>query len=242
MERIEPKPSTLKALFAHCGNECAFPGCDQSIVDDRNILVGEVCHINAVKKEDARYDASLTKECLRSYDNLIILCHAHHRRIDTLADEHPVPTLKSMRADHEKRVAHRIFAVSDQLIDDVLVQLLETDWQPYFGPVIDHLMQEINAGRRGQAGMNWMSASIGELLDAELYLLTMRALTKVSPSDKSRLLREHFEWRETRFLESQGAVESHGGSLAKLEFNIKFNELTEGRIKVIRHLYLHEDV
>ncbi|HEY0789464.1 MAG TPA: HNH endonuclease [Chthoniobacterales bacterium] len=242
MERLEPKPSTLKALFARCGNECSFSGCIQPIVDDRGILVGEVCHINAVKKEDARYNASLSSEYLRSYDNLILLCHAHHRRIDALAEEFSVEALTEMRAFHEKRVSHKVFTVSDQLIDDALLQLLEIGPTPHFWSIIDHFMREISEDRVKQSGVNWMSASVCELLDTQLYILTLRALAKAPLPLRSRLLREHLEWCETRLLESHAAVESHGGSLAKWEFNSKFNQLTEERIKVVRRAYLHESV
>lgn len=83
-ERIPPKTSTLKALFAKSGNLCAFPGCDQPIIDDRNLFIAEVCHINAVKKLGARYDPEKSDEYLRSFENLIILCHPHHKRIDSV--------------------------------------------------------------------------------------------------------------------------------------------------------------
>jgi hypothetical protein len=150
MERLPPKPSTLRVLFAKSGNECSFPGCGQPLVDERNLFVGEVCHINAVKDTEARYDATKTDEELRGYENLILLCHAHHVRIDSLAAEYDLAALQAMRAQHEKTVEHKVYKVSDDIIDDALFQLLQADWEPYFDPTVEYLMAKIEEGRVGQ--------------------------------------------------------------------------------------------
>jgi hypothetical protein len=73
MDRLPPKPSTIKALFARSGNQCAFEGCDRPIVDDLNLFVGEVCHIYPVCKGEARYNHTISSEDLRSFENLVLL-------------------------------------------------------------------------------------------------------------------------------------------------------------------------
>lgn len=71
--RKRPTESTIKALFAKSGNQCSFPKCNHALIDDKNLVIGELCHINAVNKKDARFDPSLSDNELREYDNLILL-------------------------------------------------------------------------------------------------------------------------------------------------------------------------
>ena len=122
--RKRPKESVIKALFAKSGNQCAFPACDHPLIDDKNILVCELCHINAISEEGARYDASLSEDALRDYDNLILLCHAHHRRIDSLENEYPVDKIKMYKHEHEQTFIHR-FRVSNSIIKSIVRETLQ---------------------------------------------------------------------------------------------------------------------
>lgn len=239
MDRLAPKPSTLKALFAKSGNECSFPGCAQHLVDDRNLFIGEVCHISAVKDTEARYDATKSVEDLRSYDNLILLCHAHHVRVDALPQEYPVAVLVDMRTQHSKTVEHKVYNVSQDTIDDALFQLLESDWEPYLEPTIEHLNAEIENTRMGQQGLNRRSSQISELLDATLYILTVKALANASLTDRRRLLREHNEWDERRRAAAhEASLEMEGGTAAPLLYSDAYNTITDERIAYVRHQYL----
>lgn len=49
-----------------------------------NAWVGEVAHIRGAEPGSARYDAAFAKDTdrLRAFDNLVLLCRVHHRRID----------------------------------------------------------------------------------------------------------------------------------------------------------------
>jgi hypothetical protein len=238
MERLPPKSSTVRALFAKSGNECSFPGCGQALVDDRNLLVGEVCHINAVKNTEARYDATKTEEELRDYDNLILLCHAHHVRVDSLADEYPAPVLRTMRENHERTVEHKVYTVSDDIVNDALFQLLKLEWEPYFEPTIEYLIADIMEGRGGQQGMNRLAGQVGVLLDATLYILTLRALASAALQERHRLLREHQEWQEHRHREAHKAsLEMAGGTMAPLLYGGTYNDITEQRIEYLRNTY-----
>ena len=46
--------------------------------------------------------------------------------------------------------------------------------------------------------MNRLSRQIGRLLDAKLYILTLRALARAKIQERRRLLREHDEWLDDR--------------------------------------------
>ena len=42
-----PTSKTMKSLFARSGNRCAFPDCYAPLVEENDIVTGEVCHIKA---------------------------------------------------------------------------------------------------------------------------------------------------------------------------------------------------
>ncbi len=96
----KPTMTTLKRLFARSGNRCAFPGCSVSLVKD-DIIVGEVCHINAANPDGPRYDSGQSEEERRGVGNLILLCCNHHKEIDDDYDTYTVGYLKEMKRKHE---------------------------------------------------------------------------------------------------------------------------------------------
>ena len=77
-----------------------------------------------------------------------------------------------MREQHGRSVEHKVYKVSQNVIDDALFQLLQSEWEPYFEPTVDYLIADIEEARGGQQGMNRLSRQIGELLDATLYIIT----------------------------------------------------------------------
>ena len=50
MSRLAPKIDVLKALFARSGNQCAFPGCTQPLMNEKNKFIAQVCHIEAAMR------------------------------------------------------------------------------------------------------------------------------------------------------------------------------------------------
>ena len=98
MQRKDIKIPTLKKLFALSGNICAFPGCNEKIVDDNEVVMGVICHIEAAKKGGPRYSEKSDDEKRRSLDNLILLCPNHHRRID-IDPSYTGDSLKKMKLE-----------------------------------------------------------------------------------------------------------------------------------------------
>ncbi|MFQ2225720.1 HNH endonuclease [Aeromonas hydrophila] len=101
MNNTKPKESTIKVLFALSGNECAFTDCTTKLVQDKNNLIGEICHIEARKPDGARYNIYSNDEKRRSEENLIILCPTHHKLIDNDEGTYTVEFLKEMKFKHE---------------------------------------------------------------------------------------------------------------------------------------------
>ena len=125
-----PKPSTIHALFGKSGNECAFPGCTHKLVAEDHLLVAQVCHIEAANPRGARYNPSSSNEDRRSYNNLMILCHAHHRRIDSDPDTYTVERLNQMKAKHELRMQNREFE-ADALVISQVERSMESYWTAF---------------------------------------------------------------------------------------------------------------
>jgi uncharacterized protein YecT (DUF1311 family) len=89
----------------------------------------------------------------------------------------------------------------------------------------------MNTKRIGQQGLNWRSAQISELLDAKLYALTLRGLSKASLAERRTLVREHFEWNEYRRKAShEASMEMEGGTGAPLLYHSTYNAISEERI------------
>jgi hypothetical protein len=98
-----PSQTTIKRLFAHSGNRCAFPRCSVMLVQGETV-VGEICHIKGANPSGQRYDPQQTPAQRHSYDNLLLLCANHHTTIDDDPEAYTVQRLVRMKADHEARM------------------------------------------------------------------------------------------------------------------------------------------
>jgi hypothetical protein len=76
--KLAPTFTTLRDLFVHSGNQCAFPRCDRILVNAKGQWVGELCHIRAALPGGERYDDAMTNEERRGRANLLLMCHEHH--------------------------------------------------------------------------------------------------------------------------------------------------------------------
>lgn len=127
MTRKAPKLDTLRALFAKSGNCCAFPGCKNKIINNKNKLIGEICHIEAAEEGGERYNPKQTDEERRHYDNLILLCHEHHVETNDV-QEYTVNKLKNMKKVHEAKFINNNFEIDEQVLKSILLQINEF-WQ-----------------------------------------------------------------------------------------------------------------
>lgn len=94
---------TIKSLYAHSGNRCAFPGCNQELVCGEDVNISEICHIYGLNPNSARYVEGFDEGYLNSERNLILLCPTHHTLIDSKGNEErfPVQVLLDMKSAHE---------------------------------------------------------------------------------------------------------------------------------------------
>jgi len=78
MARKSPTSQTLRALLAKSGNQCAFPDCNHPLINEKNKLIAQLCHIEAANKGGERYNPNQDDEQRRGYENLLFLCYRHH--------------------------------------------------------------------------------------------------------------------------------------------------------------------
>jgi len=107
---FEPTKKTLKQLFARSGNVCAFPGCQSPIIENTNVVTGEICHIEAKKSGGARFNSSQTIKGRESFENLILLCRRHHKIIDTQVDLYKTEDLKEIKKIHESNLGRNVIS------------------------------------------------------------------------------------------------------------------------------------
>lgn len=100
VKRLHPKSEVLRELYMKSGNQCAFPGCHNCLIDEKGNFIGQVCHIEAAEKGGERFNPNMTNEERRAFDNLILLCYKHHVETDDV-NEYTVEKMKMMKKNHE---------------------------------------------------------------------------------------------------------------------------------------------
>lgn len=104
---------TIKQLFVTSGHYCAYPGCEQSIVDfsgDSPVILGEIAHIEGSSDDGPRANRLLSNTQRDSYPNLIVLCPTHHSLIDKSPELFPVETLKEWKNEQERSTTEKLSA------------------------------------------------------------------------------------------------------------------------------------
>lgn len=100
MVRKAPKTEVLKKLCILSKNQCAFPGCEHTILNEKGKYIAQLCHIEAAEKGGERYNEKQSDEDRRSESNLLFLCHAHHKETDNVS-VYTVDAMKEMKRVHE---------------------------------------------------------------------------------------------------------------------------------------------
>ena len=91
---------TLKRLFGLSGNICAFPTCETRLVNDRNALDSNICHIEAANEGGERFNELMSDEDRADYPNLILLCRqCHDKTNDVLV--YTVDVMRDIKQKHE---------------------------------------------------------------------------------------------------------------------------------------------
>lgn len=127
MTRKKAKIDVIRALFAKSGNECAFPGCCNKLVNKKNQFIGQICHIEAAEPGGERYNPNQTDDERRSFDNLVLFCYEHHVETNDV-NEYTVEKLKNIKAQHELKFEKDNYIPDESLIQTIKLQI-ENFWE-----------------------------------------------------------------------------------------------------------------
>lgn len=110
-------PRNRLVLWTRAGGRCQYEGCNESLLGD--IVSGAealnkafVAHIVAAAPDGPRGHPERSHQLADTLDNLMLLCHAHHKLIDDeqTSAAYDVARLTAMKAAHEDRIA-RVTAI-----------------------------------------------------------------------------------------------------------------------------------
>lgn len=118
MARLTITADTLRRLFAYSGNVCAMPDCTHRLINEKGKFIGQVCHIEAANKGGERYNPTQNDEERRHFDNLMLLCYAHHVETNEI-NEFPVEKLRAMKACHEEKFAAQPYQLPEAFVTGI---------------------------------------------------------------------------------------------------------------------------
>ena len=102
--------STQNFLWGRAAGRCEFAGCNKplwkSSVTNERVNIAQKAHIYSFSDVGPRGNDGVSPEDLNSLDNLILVCHECHQKIDATADggRYPVSLVQEMKCEHERRV------------------------------------------------------------------------------------------------------------------------------------------
>lgn len=115
-KRLTPRSETVRQLYLHSGNLCAFPKCGHLMMDEKGKFIGEICHIEAAEEGGQRFNKKMSNEDRRQGSNLMLMCRDHHKETDD-EELYKVERLRQMKADHEKRFSNPVRTILETLKD-----------------------------------------------------------------------------------------------------------------------------
>lgn len=104
-------PSSVQCLlWGRAAGRCEFAGCNnllsRSPVTQEELNIAQKAHIYSFAVHGPRGRNGLSGRKLNGLDNLILVCHACHRKVDKEPDggKYSADLLREMKRDHERRV------------------------------------------------------------------------------------------------------------------------------------------
>jgi len=102
--------ATQNFLWGRAAGRCQFTGCNKplwkSSVTSERVNIAQKAHIYSFSAGGPRGNDAVPPEDLNSIDNLILVCHECHEKIDAAPDggRYPASLLKQMKCEHESRI------------------------------------------------------------------------------------------------------------------------------------------
>src|SRR5437773_6657902 len=97
-------------LWGKAAGRCEFAGCNKplwkSSVTQEQVNLAQKAHIYSVSNDGPRGNRGISKHQLNKLENLMLVCHGCHRKIDARKDggRYATALLQRMKASHEQRI------------------------------------------------------------------------------------------------------------------------------------------
>jgi hypothetical protein len=97
-------------LWGKAAGRCEFAGCNKALwrssITQEQVNIAQKAHIYSFSSDGPRGNRGITKEHLNSLDNLMLVCHECHQKIDATQDggRYTPARLRRMKAEHEQRI------------------------------------------------------------------------------------------------------------------------------------------
>ncbi|MEY3240187.1 MAG: hypothetical protein RIR11_1625 [Bacteroidota bacterium] len=110
-KRLAPSLEIARELYLKSGNQCAFYGCTNLIMDSDGNYIGELCHIESAMSGGERFNPDQSNEDRRAFSNLMLMCHKHHV-ITNNTDLWTVEKMQKLKKEHESKFSN----IADKII------------------------------------------------------------------------------------------------------------------------------
>jgi hypothetical protein len=113
-------------LWGRAAGRCEFAGCNKplwkSAVTQEPVNIAQKAHIYAFSVKGPRGQVRFPRALLNGVDNLMLVCHECHQKIDRRRDggRYNGPLLQQMKAAHEERI-HRVTGISPSRSSHILL-------------------------------------------------------------------------------------------------------------------------
>lgn len=114
-----------------------------------------------------------------------------------------------------------------------LSEIIPEAWEPFLEQPYQQLEEFLEQAMQQQT-VNYTSANMGFVRDAELYFLYLKIFHSLSSDSAEAFKRDQKRWLEERRKFCELSVQSHGGTLAPLEYGMTFIQRTNERIHELR--------
>jgi len=102
--------ATQVLLWGRAAGRCEFAGCNKPLwkspVTQEGLNVAQQAHIYSFSTEGPRGHAAIAPGQVNQLQNLMLVCHACHRKMDARKDggRYPASLLRAMKREHERRI------------------------------------------------------------------------------------------------------------------------------------------
>ena len=113
-------------LWGRSAGRCEFAGCNKplwkSSVTQERVNIAQKAHIYAFSDKGPRGRTNIPLSLLNSVDNLMLVCHECHQKIDRRTDggRYKAPLLQQMKTAHEERI-QRVTGISARRQSHILL-------------------------------------------------------------------------------------------------------------------------